>query len=214
MSSGEQTAETKKISLLKLFWIFFKIGMVLFGGGYAILPFLKSEMCDKEKICTMEEITNYYALSQCFPGLVAGNVSMFTGYKARGTAGAIAAVSGVCLPAYLSIVLIFSFLSVITHYPVVQNIFSVLDIAVCVLIFLTIIELWEFSIYDKFSAMIFILAVAASLLNVSPFIIVISAGALGLFRHFAFPKANVKCACAAKCEKTPPKTAKEQQNDE
>ena len=49
MSSGEQTAETKKISLLKLFWIFFKIGMVLFGGGYAILPFLKSEMCDKQE---------------------------------------------------------------------------------------------------------------------------------------------------------------------
>ena len=109
-AESNNTAEIKKISLFKLFWIFFKIGLVLFGGGYAILPFLKNEMCDKENICTMEEITNYYALSQCFPGLVAGNVSMFTGYKARGVAGAIAAVTGVCLPAYLSIVLIFSFI--------------------------------------------------------------------------------------------------------
>lgn len=193
MSSEDQTSEIKRISLLKLFWIFFKIGLVLFGGGYAILPFLKSEMCDKEKICTMEEITDYYALSQCFPGLVAGNVSMFTGYKARGVAGAIAAVTGVCLPAYLSIVLIFSFLSVITHYPIVQSIFSVLDIAVCVLIFLTILELWNFSVYDKFTTLIFILAVSAALLNVSPFIIVISAGLLGLFRHFAFPKKAAPC---------------------
>ena len=118
----------KKISLIKLFWIFFKIGLVLFGGGYAILPFLRAEMVDKEKICTMEEITNYYALSQCFPGLVAGNVSMFTGYKARGVMGAFAAVFGVCLPAYLAIVIVFSFLSAITGYPVIQNIFEVLDV--------------------------------------------------------------------------------------
>ena len=198
MSSEDKTSEIKRISLLKLFWIFFKIGLVLFGGGYAILPFLKSEMCDKEKICTMEEITDYYALSQCFPGLVAGNVSMFTGYKARGVAGAIAAVTGVCLPAYLSIVLIFSFLSDITHYPIVQSIFSVLDIAVCVLIFLTILELWNFSVYDKFTTVIFILAVSAALLNVSPFIIVISAGLLGLFRHFAFPKKAAPC-CSTQC---------------
>lgn len=186
---------TKKISLLKLFRIYFKIGLVLFGGGYAILPFLKAEMAEKEKICTMEEITNYYALSQCFPGLVAGNVSMFTGYKARGIAGAFAAVCGVCMPAYLAIVIVFSFLSAITGYPIIQNIFEVLDIAVCVLILLTVMELWEFSVFDKFTTFIFIAALVAAIMNISPFIIVISAGLLGVFRHFAFPKDRVPCAC-------------------
>ncbi len=178
----------KKISLIKLFWIFFKIGLVLFGGGYAILPFLKAEMVEKEKICSMEEITNYYALSQCFPGLVAGNVSMFTGYKARGIAGAFAAVFGVCLPAFISIVAIFAFLSIITNYPIVQNIFEILDIAVCILILLTVLELWEFSVYDKFTVFIFIITLTAAILNISPFIIVISAGILGLLKNFLFPK--------------------------
>lgn len=162
--------------------------MVLFGGGYAILPFLRAEMVEKEKICTMEEITNYYALSQCFPGLVAGNVSMFTGYKARGVLGAFSAVCGVCLPAFLSIVAIFAFLAVITKYSLVQNIFEVLDVAVCVLILLTVLELWEFSVFDKFTTFIFTAAITAALLNVSPFLIVIFAGILGVFRHFAFPK--------------------------
>ena len=182
----------KKISLLKLFWIFFKIGLVLFGGGYAILPFLKAEMVEKEKICTMEELTDYYALSQCFPGLVAGNVSMLTGYKARGVLGAFSAVFGVCLPAFLSIAAIFAFLSAITHFSVVQNIFHVLDIAVCILIVLTVIELWEFSVYDKFTMFIFIYAIVLSIFHISPFIVVITAGILGLFRHFAFPKKNEK----------------------
>lgn len=151
-------------------------------------------MVEKENICTMEEITNYYALSQCFPGLVAGNVSMFTGYKARGIAGALAAVFGVCLPAYLAIVIVFSFLNIITGYPVIQNIFEVLDIAVCVLILLTVLELWEFSVFDKFTGFIFIAALCAAVANVSPFVIVISAGMLGMFRHFAFPKQQIPCA--------------------
>lgn len=185
-----------KISLLKLFWIFFKIGLVLFGGGYAILPFLKAEMVEKEKICTAEEITNYYALSQCFPGLVAGNVSMLSGYKARGIFGALAAVTGVCMPAYLAIVIVFSFLGVIIGYPIIQNVFEVLDIAVCVLILLTVLELWEFSVFDKFTGFIFMAALAAAVFGVSPFVIVICAGMLGVIRHFVFPKQQVQCVCS------------------
>ena len=162
--------------------------MVLFGGGYAILPFLKTEMVEKEKICTMEEITDYYAISQCFPGLVAGNVSMLTGYKARGILCAFSAFVGVCLPAFLSIALVFVFLGAVFHLEIVQSIFHVLDIAVCVLIMLTILELWEFSVFDKFTTFIFILSITAAVLKLSPFVIVIGAGLLGLFRNFVFPK--------------------------
>ncbi len=179
----------KRISLTKLFFIFFKIGAVLFGGGYAILPFLRSEIVDKAQICSMEEVTDFYALSQCFPGLVAGNVCMFVGYKARGILGALAAVVGVCSPAFISIVAVFSFISVVVKYPLVQNIFEILDLAVCVLIYLTIMELWEHSVFDKFTTFIFITAVILSAkFNISPFIIVISAGILGLLRFMLFPK--------------------------
>ena len=193
---------TKKLSLIQLFWIFFKIGLVLFGGGYAILPFLKAEMVDKAQICTMEEITDYYALSQCFPGLVAGNVSMLTGHKARGIPGALAAVTGVCMPAFLAIVIVFSFLAAIMGFPLIQNIFEVLDLAVCVLILLTVLELWDFSVFDKTTTVIFLAALTASIANVSPFIIVISAGLIGVLRHFIFPKAKTCCLCINKENET------------
>lgn len=179
-----------KISLIRLFFIFFKISCVLFGGGYAILPFLKAEMSDKEKICTYEEIADYYAMSQCFPGLVAGNISVLVGYKARGFCGAFVSVLGVCLPAYLVIILVFTFLNVIMGNYYVQNIFQVLDIAVCVLILLTVAELWTRAVVDKFCVFIFLLALLCTIVNVSPFIIVIGAGALGILRHFLFPKYN------------------------
>ena len=179
----------QNISLFKLFWIFFKISAVLFGGGYAMLPFLQAEIVEKEKICTSKDITDFYAISQCFPGLVAGNVSMLIGYKAKGIFGAIVSIIGVCLPAFLSIVLVFSFLTTITEIPIVQNIFSVLDLAVCVLIFLTIIELWRHSINDKFTVFIFLFALISALIfNISPFVIVITAALLGLFRFVFCPK--------------------------
>lgn len=197
----------KKISLAKLFWIFFKIGLVLFGGGYAMLPFLRTEIVEKEKICSMEDITNYYAISQCIPGLVGGNVSMLLGYKARGVAGAFFSVLGVCLPAFLAIILIFSFLSLITGYSLVNNIFYVLDIAVCVLIFLTVLELLRYSIIDRFSAFIFVVAFVAAFLKISPFVIILLAGVLGIFSCFFNP-------CTLGCKNNETDLKNKENNDE
>ncbi len=180
----------RKISLLRLFLIFFKIGFILFGGGYAILPFLKKEIVEKAKICSMEEIADYYALSQCFPGLVAGNVSMFIGYRARSVLGAFFAVLGICLPAFISIVLVFTFLSSISHIGLVQNIFKVLAIAVCVLILLTVLELWELSVKDRFSAFVFVVSLVAVILKISPFLIVVFAAVAGVLRFLATRKAD------------------------
>lgn len=197
----------KKISLVKLFWIFFKIGLVLFGGGYAMLPFLRTEIVEKEKICSMEDITNYYAISQCIPGLVGGNVSMLLGYKARGIAGAFFSVFGVCLPAFLAIVLIFSFLSMITGHSLVNNIFYVLDIAVCVLIFLTVLELLRYSVIDRFSVFIFVVALMAAFLKISPFVIILIAGMFGIFRCFLNP-------CDIGCKKKEATISNKEANDE
>lgn len=197
----------KKISLAKLFWIFFKIGLVLFGGGYAMLPFLRTEIVEKEKICSMEDITNYYAISQCIPGLVGGNVSMLLGYKARGVSGAFFSVLGVCLPAFLAIILIFSFLSLITGYSLVNNIFYVLDIAVCVLIFLTVLELLRYSIIDRFSAFIFVVAFVAAFLKISPFVIILLAGVLGIFNCFLNP-------CTLGCKNNETDLKNKENNDE
>ena len=181
----------KKISLLKLFWIFFKIGLVLFGGGYAILPFLYSEIAEKEKICTADEITNYYALSQCIPGLIAGNVSMFVGYKARSILGAFFALLGICLPAFLAIVIVYFFLNSITSSNTIQNVFDIVDVAVCVSILLTTIELWKHSIVDKFTTFIFVLTIILSILKISPYFVIIIAGLLGLIKYVFYTKYTI-----------------------
>ena len=181
----------KKVSLFKLFWIFFKIGVVLFGGGYAILPFLQAEIVEKEKICTQEQMLDYYALAQCVPGIVAGSVSMFIGDSTRSILGALVCILGICLPAFLTMLLFAAVLGNIAHVPLVQNIFNEIAIAVCVLVFMTLIELWKKSVNDLFTLIIFLSSlIAAIFFKVSPFWIIIISGILGILAKLSKGEQN------------------------
>ena len=89
-------------TLYQIFKTFFKVGTLLLGGGYVILPLLQSELVEKKNWINDDELCEYYALSQSIPGLIAANLSIFVGYKLRKTAGAIAAITGIILPALFS----------------------------------------------------------------------------------------------------------------
>ena len=93
-------------NLYNIYKTFFKIGMLLLGGGYVILPLLQSELVEKRSWITGDEVAEYYALSQSIPGLIAANISIFTGYKLQGISGALAAIGGVITPAFLAIVVL------------------------------------------------------------------------------------------------------------
>ena len=69
--------------LLKLYWVFCKMGAVCFGGGYAMLPIIQAEIVDKRGWAETEEIMDYYAIGQCTPGVIAVNTSTFIGNKER-----------------------------------------------------------------------------------------------------------------------------------
>lgn len=81
--------------LRTIFWSFFKIGALLFGGGYAMLPLLEREVTEHRKWCTKEEMVDTFALAQLIPGVVAINTSMFVGHRLRGWRGTIAAMLGI-----------------------------------------------------------------------------------------------------------------------
>jgi chromate transporter len=81
--------------LRTIFWSFCKIGSVLFGGGYAMLPLLEKEITINRKWCTQEEMVDTFAIAQLIPGVVAINTSMFVGHRLRGWRGTIAATLGI-----------------------------------------------------------------------------------------------------------------------
>ena len=95
---------------LDLFWTFAKIGAFTFGGGAAMLPILQQEIVDKKGWCSEEELTDYYAIGQCTPGIIAVNTATFVGVKQKGNLGGVVATLGVVFPSVVIITIIAAFL--------------------------------------------------------------------------------------------------------
>lgn len=151
----------EKLSLLKLFLIFVKVGAILLGGGYVILPILENEFVGKRKLIEQEELINYFALSQSLPGIIAANISMFIGYKLNGKLGAIIAMFGIIFVPFLCIILFASILNTLTSNIYLQGMLWGVSVAVIALIMLTIREMWQKSCKNNFFYSIFVLALVA-----------------------------------------------------
>lgn len=86
---------------LRLFWSFFKIGVLGFGGGYAFLPLIQEESL-AQGFLTGDEFSTLLALAEMTPGPLALNTASFVGMKTAGWAGALLASVSVTLPGVLA----------------------------------------------------------------------------------------------------------------
>lgn len=171
--------------LFDLFWTFFRIGGLTFGGGYAILPIIQKEIVEQKGWATSEDIIDYYAVGQCTPGVIAVNTATFIGYRLKGVTGAIVATLGLVSPSIIIIMAIASFLQNFSSLPITQNAFSGIRVAVVALIITTIIKLWRDSVKNWLGIIIAITAfISTSLFNISPIYVVISAAIVGLISKF------------------------------
>jgi chromate transporter len=82
----------------QLFWIFLKIGAVLYGSGYVLLAFLRAELVPK--YLNDAQLIDAVAIGQMTPGPVF-TTATFIGYQIAGTSGALAATAGIFLPSFL-----------------------------------------------------------------------------------------------------------------
>ncbi len=164
--------------LIGIFLVFFKMGSVTFGGGYAMLPILRRELVEKRGWLSEEQVMDFFAVSQCLPGIIASNVSVFIGYHRRKVPGAIAAALGVVTPSILIITLIAALIQNFQHEPAVQHAFKAISICVCALILQTVISMWKKGVKDwvgiALFAAVFSLAVFTRLSPV--WLVVVSAG--------------------------------------
>ncbi len=160
-------------NVYSIFKTFFKVGTLLLGGGYVILPLLTSELVDKKHWISSEELCEYYALGASLPGIIAANVAIFTGKKLLGLKGAIAATVGMILPAFLAIVLLASILSELVTKPSIQNIFWGVGIGVITLLFMAVKEMWSASVKDKFSLIVYLVCVVLALTSKVPLALII-----------------------------------------
>lgn len=170
---------------MKILWdlyaSFFRIGLLTFGGGLAMLPMLKREVVDKYEWITEDEMMDIYAIGQCTPGIIAVNTATFIGYKKGGIMGGIVATLGEITP---SLVLILAIASMLTGYmdnPIVLNAFVGIRVVVCSLMFNTVYVMIKKNVNSFLNILLFAIAFAlVAFTPISTILVVIGAGIVGI----------------------------------
>lgn len=143
-------------NLFNLYYSFAKIGTFTIGGGLAMMPMMQSELIEKRKWITDEELIDYYAVGQSTPGIVAVNVATFVGYKQMGIVGGIFATLGMVTPSLVIIMILASLINSINDFPIIQKALKGINVAVAALLTSTIINFMKKTI-KKFTNAIFMM---------------------------------------------------------
>ena len=185
---------------LQLFWTFLKIGLFTFGGGYAMIALIQNEVTVNHSWLTSQEFTDILAISQMTPGPVGINTATYTGYTAVLNAGydswlavlgALTASTAVIMLPIVLMILAVIFVRKMQGNKDVENIFRFLRMAVVGLIaaaalqLLTVDSFGEpaWSLQFVLSIAIFIGVFVFSLKRVSPILLILGAGVLGLIAY-------------------------------
>ncbi len=170
-----------KAKLWELFIAFAKVGVMTFGGGYAMLPMLQREIVENKGWATEEELADYFAIGQCTPGVIAVNTATFIGRKERGALGGAAATLGVVFPSLVIITALAGLISNFANEPLVRDAFAGIRVCVCVLIFNAVTKLFQKAVIDKKTAVVYALVLlGAVFLPLSPVVFVLVAAVLGI----------------------------------
>lgn len=108
--------------LLELFKTFFTIGLISFGGGYAMIPVIELEVTAHNWMTT-QEFTDIIAIAGMSPGPIATNSAIFVGYRTAGMGGAIVSTLGMILPSLIIILLLSIFFTKASKNQKVQSAF-------------------------------------------------------------------------------------------
>lgn len=171
-----------KIKLnLELFWSFFKIGGMTFGGGLTMLPMLEHELVQKKQWVSEEELLDCYAIGQCTPGIIAVNTATFVGYKKNKISGGIFATLGMIFPSILIITIIAMFLKNFMDNIWFQHALQGVRGVVCALLCNTVINLCKKSLKNHFTELVFLAILLLGFFTKIPTIIlVLLAAAAGI----------------------------------
>lgn len=181
---------------LKLFISFLKIGAFSFGGGYAAMPIIQSEVVDTYNWLTVEEFTDLITISQMTPGPIAINSATFVGIRIGGVVGAAVATLGCILPSTILLIFLAWMYKKYKKLTMIQSILSVFRPAVVVMIAISGIKILEsalgingFSIENFKIHMLAIFIICMVLLlkyNKNPIFVMVLAGLLNLLYNVLF----------------------------
>ena len=164
-----------------LYLSFLKIGALMFGSGYTMLPLLTREIVEYRAWITQDELLDTFALSQSVPGVIAVNTAAFIGQKRGGWGGAAAAVLGVISAPIIAILLVSTVLMQFWNNPIMVSAFNGVRVAVAAVITSAVISLIRSNVKNWIGIALCIAGfVIIALLHLSPVFVVLLAVVVGL----------------------------------
>lgn len=181
----EMAGEGQGIPAITLFFVFFRLSMVTFGGGYVIISMMEKEFCERRQWMKKEEMQDIVTLAQSVPGPVAVNASVLAGYGMRRRRGAVAGVIGMALPPLLIILIISAFYSQFQSSGVVAAVLTGIRAGMAAIVLDVALSMCSSAIQkDRLRNLLVILAVflASAGLGISATVIIIVFLAIGAVR--------------------------------
>jgi chromate transporter len=163
----------------RLSWLFFKMGFLVYGGGYVIIPVVRREAVERYGWFSDRVFLDGLALGQLVPGPIV-NLSAFVGYQAAGVLGALVSAAAIFLPAFTVILAAIPAMNRLKDSPTMRAFLQGVNAAVVGAIVAATLPLARTAIVGPLSGAI---ALAALVLlwrfKVDTLWLVLGAGALG-----------------------------------
>jgi chromate transporter len=170
--------------LLPLFLFFFKVGAVLFGGGYVLLAFLRGDLVERWHWLSDKQLLDAIAVGQVTPGPLF-TTATFIGYVLAGPRGAAVATLGIFLPAFVFVALSGPLVPRIRKSATTGAFLDGVNAAAIALMAVVTFELGRSALVDIFTLLLFVLSSLLLIRYRFNSVWLIAAGALaGLAFHY------------------------------
>ena len=178
---------------LQLFLTFMKIGVVTFGGGYAMIPIIENEISVKKGWISGDDLLEVVAISETTPGPIAICAATFIGYKLAGVFGAFCATFGVVLPSFTIIYIISLFLRAFEQLQIIKYAFFGIRAGVLALLVKAVVSMFKKCPKNIVSYLIMAASFAAvAFFSANVIVVIVGAAVIGLAATLIARKAGKK----------------------
>ena len=178
---------------LQLFLTFMKIGVVTFGGGYAMIPIIENEISVKKGWISGDDLLEVVAISETTPGPIAICAATFIGYQICGVFGAFCATFGVVLPSFVIIYIISLFLRRFEQLEVIKYAFFGIRAGVLALLVKAVVSMFRKCPKNIVAYLIMAASCAAvAFFSANVLIVIVSAAVIGIAATLIARKAGKK----------------------
>lgn len=185
-STGAAAAAAVPYSLGLLFVTFLKIGAVIYGSGYVLLAFLRTDLVEKLGWLTDQQLLDAVAVGQFTPGPVF-TTATFIGYVVGGLPGALAATVAIFLPAFLFVALVQPVAAKLRRSPVTAALLDGVNVAALGLMTGVLVQIARNALIDPITWLMALAALAVLVrFRINSAWLILLGALLGVLR-FALP---------------------------